>query len=233
MLHTRLVRRGRLVMAVALTLCAGFVLSACRSEPGVAAYVGDDVLTESEIDSTIDEVVKASQESARVPSRSDVVVTFVLNKGCAAKQAQEKFASAPVTIEAVANAESIPANTQYARDRTALHACVGGVPTTDTVPTEAELREIFDRAIDEQLIDPATVYEQVKGQIAGDSRVIEGLATRHLLSSLVADGEVSVNPRYRPLNMGFSAVHSATGASVPLVMMTIGEPGSDAVRDIG
>jgi len=225
-------RRG--IAVVALAALAGLALTGCRSEPGVAAYVGDQTLTESQISDVIDQVNRAKTAEQRAPSRSDVVVTFVLAKTCEAVRAQKNFPLAEVSVDQVAAAEAIPADTQYARDRVAFRSCVGGIqPDSEGKATDAELRDVFDRAVANKLVDPNAPFEAVKEQIAGDQRVAQGIAYLHPLRKMTADGDISVNPRYRPLDITLSAFQdSNTGTSIPLVVMTIGEPPMDAVRDL-
>jgi hypothetical protein len=49
-----------------------------------------------------------------------------------------------------------------------------------------------------------------------------------MLTDLVKDADVRVNPRYRPMEFRVSDL----GSGEPLVIAVVGDAGSDAVRDI-
>src|SRR5262245_6028719 len=50
---TRMHRARRLVFAALLAVMAGLVLTGCRTQPGIASYVGDSRLTDNEVERAV------------------------------------------------------------------------------------------------------------------------------------------------------------------------------------
>jgi len=227
--------------AAAVVLLGGsLLLSACRANPEIAAYVGSEQITEADITSLMDDVtakVAAAKKSPppaaaevlatlRPPSRSEVLITLVLGRLCAERKAREGFTDVPVTEQDRVQIAPVPDATYYA-NRLATLTCVYGMPAPQNVePTEAETRDIYDRLVDAGAInDP---YDQIKAQIAADAGVRQALARKHAIAETVADADISVNPRYRPMEFVISYLQNGK----PGMVAVVGEPGSGAVRDI-
>jgi hypothetical protein len=241
----RLVTR-RVVAVVAFALVGGLTLAGCRTDPAVAAYVGSETITEAQVDQVLAELpaappspsageaprTEASRTEASPPrvDRSDVLSQMVLGRACEALRAQRGFTGAPVTPERVAEAAGVPAASQYAKERSTAQSCLSAAINLmlDTVggPTDADLRDIYDRAKAKGLVE--VPLETIKDRMAADAQVRQAVAAKQIIAQIVADGRVSVNPRYRPMEF----VLSDLGTGAPLVVAVLGEPGSDAVRDL-
>jgi hypothetical protein len=229
---TNMQRALRAVPAAVLALVACLALAGCRSQPGVAAYVGNERLTEARVDETVENAAAQSrtpdEQGTKPPTRSDVVTTWVLGKVCEQLRAKQGFAKAPITVERVRQAEGVPASSAYARDRANLYSCLGGVKLTNAgAVTDAELRELYDRAQAAGLVNQP--FDKVKAQLAGNTNIQQALAADRILSGAVRDGDVTVNPRYRPMEFPITDLGTGRG---PLIGVLLGEPGSDAVRDV-
>ncbi len=245
----------RCVVAV-LTLGAGLALTGCQSDPGVAAYVGSENITEAQVDQIFDNAQALKTEAAAQqaaagpqpsaqptpaptpapfasasevkPSRSDVVTTLVLANVCAKLQAEQGFASTDITPEQIAAVDQVPPNSDYARERAKMYSCLAGIPVTSAAaPTDAELQQIYDRAKAKGLVE--VPLSQIKDQLAADTGLQQAVAVNRTLTKMVNDGDVRVNPRYRPMEFTVSDL----GSGEPLVVLQMGEPASDAVRDLG
>jgi len=243
----------RRVVAV-LTLGAGLAVTGCQSDPGVAAYVGSENITEAQVDQIFDnaQAIKAEEAAKRAaatpqpsaqpqatpapfasasevkPSRSDVVTTLVLAKVCADLQSTQGFASTDITPDQIAAVDQVPPTSDYARERAKMYSCLAGIPVTSaTAPTDAELQEIYERAKAMGLVE--VPLSQIKDQLAADAGLQQAVAVNRTLTKMVNDGDVRVNPRYRPMEFTVSDL----GSGAPLVVLQMGEPASDAVRDLG
>ncbi len=223
------VRSRRVLAAAALTVCAGLALTGCRSQPGVAAYVGNETLTEAQVDAVVDNATSLvpQSEGSHAPTRSEVVETFVLTQTCERLRAEQGFALTAVSAAEVAQAQQVPAGSTYAQDRARMYSCLGGVKFPDqTKPTEAEARDIYDRALKGGL--NVGDWSEARDLIINDAQLAQTVPVARELTKMVAAGDVTVNPRYRPMEFVLDDLSSGVG----LVVVPLGEPGSDAVRDL-
>ncbi len=231
--------------AVAL-LTLGLVASGCQSDPEVAAYVGSESITEAQVDQVYNNAQALKREAGAPtpaptqaspepyasameskPSRSDVVTTLVLTRVCADLQARQGFPSTEISPEQIAAVDQVPASSDYARERAKMYSCLAGVPVTSAAtPTDAELQDIYDRAKAKQLV--TVPLSQIRDQLAADTGLQQAVAVNRVLTQMVAEGDVRVNPRYRPMEFTVSDL----GSGEPLVVLEMGEPASDAVRDL-
>lgn len=222
------VRRAALM---GLALVAGLALTGCRTQVGTAAFVGNDRLTESDVDGIIADANAKVSDGTHAPLRSDVVFVFVVRETCEKVQAERKFASAQVDATALAAQIQVPANSTFAEDHARMQACMGGLlddvkkaNSNPPDPTEAELHDIFNRAQAAGFSVPP--FEALEPQLAADARTRQAVAVSRALTTVFKDANVSVSPRYRPLELPVDTLDSG----VPLVFSQMGEPGSDAIR---
>jgi hypothetical protein len=214
---------------VVLAVGVGLILAGCRSSPTVAAYVGGSSITEAQVDGVLANARAAlgAEPGTQPPGRSAVVTTLVLDKVCHAEQAKRGFSPNPIGVEQIKQLEKVPADSDYARARSSVYSCLAGVPIPDTgtQPSDAELRDIYDRAKAKGLV--RVPFEQIREQLAADPGVQQALAVNRELTSLVQHGDVTVNPRYRPMEFPISDL----GSGQTLIVLPVGEPPSDAVHD--
>ena len=217
-------------IAVAITV-GGLVLTGCRAQPGVAAYVGDDQITEQQVTQIVDDVKEkfGDGERAVVPPRGAIVTTLVLGDVCARLAAEKGYQPrSQVSAEQVAQAVGLPADATYARKAAELYSCLSGVGGEPVAPTAEELADVVNRGKAAGVIPPEKSVADVAAQLDGE-QLRAALATRRALAEAVSRYDVTVNPRYRPLEyqlLGFQG--NAAAVSVPL-----GEGASGAVTDRG
>jgi hypothetical protein len=218
----------RVRAAVALVLAGSLLLTGCRDDPAVAAYVGSEQITEARIDQLVEgvEVAARDNKDLQLPNRSAVLMTVVLDKICRDRQEREKFADRPLSPQEQQQIAPV-ANVEYFTIRLNTFSCMNGIPNPPGVtPTDAEVRDIYDRAAALGLINAP--YDEVKERIAALEEVPPAIATKRMVTDMVAAADVRVNPRYRPMEF----VVSALGSGQPLVVAVVGDTGSDVVRDI-
>ncbi|SCL18873.1 hypothetical protein [Micromonospora inyonensis] len=238
--------RARRLVAVASVAVGLVALSGCRSEPGVAAYVGDQRITEDAVTRILDELrddaaastpqrpatdQPAGQPGApeqRLPGRSEVVSTLVLGQVCQRLSADKGYRPQnQVPVEQVSQQLGYPTDTTYPQRVAELYTCLSGMPSGQPVaPTEQEMVDLVKAGKKAGAIPEEVTVEQAATQLDGQ-QLRSALATRNALAEAVEGYDVTVNPRYRPLSFPvLSFAGNVAAVSVPL-----GETGSDAVAD--
>ncbi|MFI7075989.1 hypothetical protein ACIBO1_01685 [Micromonospora sp. NPDC049903] len=230
--------RARRLVAVASVAVGLVALSGCRSEPGVAAYVGDHRITEDAVTEVIDDARAKNPEPAepvpgqqqvRLPGRGEVVSTLVLGQVCERISAAEGYRpQGQAEAAQVAQQLGISPEATYARQVAELYTCLSGIPVGSPVaPTEQELADLVAAGKRAGAVPADVTVEQAAPQLDGE-QLRQALATRDALAGAVETYDVTVNPRYRPLEFPvLSFAGQAVAVGVPL-----GEPGSDAVTDV-
>ncbi|WP_433531496.1 hypothetical protein ACQPYA_05180 [Micromonospora sp. CA-263727] len=232
--------RARRLVAVASVAVGLVALSGCRSEPGVAAYVGDHRITEDAVTEVIDDVRAKNAtpteavesvpgQEVRLPGRTEVVSTLVLGEVCERVSAAEGYQpQGQVDPEQVAQQLGMSPETGYVRQVAELYTCLSGIPVGAPVaPTEQELAALVAAGKRAGAIPADVTVEQAAPQLDGD-QLRQALANRNSLAGAVEAHDVTVNPRYRPVEF---PLLSFTG-NVVAVGVPLGEPGSNAVTDI-
>jgi hypothetical protein len=201
-------------------------------------------ITEAQVstlqDGTVVQVSDAGVTSKPIDRRS-VVETLVLHKICADHHAKEPFQPQQVKPEQVITLlprqmrpsdeqqaqvwDTKIAQTEYVRLKAESLACVYGIPTTSATPNQVELREVYDNAVRAGAVSPEISFEQVAAQIARDPQFTSALGLRRTLDKLVAESDITVNPRYGELP--FALLRFQQG---PALEVGMGEP-SQVVQD--
>ncbi|MFI6231682.1 hypothetical protein ACIBCR_30730 [Micromonospora echinospora] len=239
--------RARRLVAVASVAVGLVALSGCRSEPGVAAYVGDQRITEEAVTRILDELrddaatstpeqpvpgQPAGQPGApgeqRLPGRGEVVSTLVLGEVCQRLSADKGYRpQTQVPVEQVSQQLGYPTDTTYPQRVAELYTCLSGVPSGQPVaPSEQEMADLVKAGKAAGAIPEEVTVEQAATQLDGE-QLRTALATRNALAEAVEGYDVTVNPRYRPL--AFPVLSFA--GNVAAVSVPLGEAGSDAVTD--
>lgn len=225
-------QRARLASVAALVTVGALALTGCgRSQPGVAAYVGDRDITEGRVTAIIDEAKDqiGETERTRAPQRTVVVTTLVLNDVCARLAADKNLTPRnQLTPEQVGQALGLPPTAEYVRETVKLYTCLSGLPAgTPVAPTREELADIVARGKAAGAIPQELPNEQAAAQLDGE-QLRAALGNRKVLADAVARYDVTVNPRYRPLEFPvLSFQGNAAAVTVPL-----GEADSGAVTDV-
>ena len=236
------VRRLASVAVVASLAVAG--LSACRSEPSVAAYLGDSRLTEARVQDVWDEahdaVVKAAQATPGAPAtmpvtRADVVRTLI-SADVLAKVAKAENVTLPadLTLDEYASSLHIPASTEfvrlYAEADTYVRLLRQGI-TNAPAPSDADLQEIFDVLAANGQIQEGSTFEQFKSSLPDSNKQLVQTATavRQEIAEVAKPLDIKVNPRYQPLGIPVLQFQTASGEVRPLVSVPLGSDESAPV----
>jgi hypothetical protein len=221
-------------------------LAGCRSDPGVAAYVGSTQITETQVDKIAEETetLVAQHNEARnalseekratlpdddrlsydavAPTRERIVSTLIFGEVCR-QMRQEGGKSAPPAEETaakqVAHAESLPEDAPFVQDRVEYYSCLSSLSgeAPPVTPTAEQLRELYDRGVAAKVFEAAQPFEQVAAQLAANEQVRGAFGARQVLVAAVEGHDVTVNPRYRPLELPILIFsQNDTAVSVPL-----------------
>lgn len=241
-------RTRRLASIAVIAMVGAVALAGCRSEPGVAAYFGDQEITEDQVTEVIedakvklpepsgspdagaspDPALPPGAEPPKVPSRADVLSAILLTRLCEKFSAERGYQpQEEVPVEQVAAVVQAPADSRYARDAADLFTCLLSIPLDQSVrPTEEELADLVARARTAPgVVPPDTPDDAVANQLSGGQQYIQALTWKRALAQAAVDYDLTVNPRYRPLErMVLSFRGNVAAVAVPL-----GEAGPDTV----
>ncbi|MEE6263349.1 hypothetical protein [Plantactinospora sonchi] len=239
-------RARRLASIAVIAVLGTTALSACRSEPNVAAYVGDRKITENEVTSVLNDAkskvpptstptVEAGapeagappESTVKAPTRGEVVRVLVMEEVCRRLAADKGFqpAQAPPADE-WAGQQGLPVGSRYVQHAINLQSCISAAPTGQPVaPSQQDLADLMARGQAAGVMPPEVDVEQVRQRYDGDT-LRGGFALRQTLTTAVADYRVKLNPRYGQQEYPLLLLGDAA-----LVVVQIGDEGPDMVVD--
>ena len=234
----------RVLAAAAAAALVVTVLTGCRSDPRVAAYVNGKTITETQVDSMVDEAAKAARDAGQaadgngaagvhLPTRAEAVSVLATQEIARQTLADRSLTKAQIDAGQVAQQFGVPAGTSYANALTDVVASIIVLESEagNAQPTDAELRDVYDRAVAGGLAAPGT-FDQIKPQLLQVQGLPQDIAARNELAKGVAHGGVNVNPRYTPLEFPVETLSTQDGRSFVAVALPLGQPaGGGAVTD--
>jgi hypothetical protein len=239
-------RARRLASTAVVAVLAASALSACRTAPNVAAYLGggqtiaeqrvQDIYQQAEKDLTASRE-QAQQQAATGASGeplAPVQVPFkqkdVLNALLTIDVLEQAAAAHGVKPAAEPTIEQATQGTNFSKDweytalyvrtfqlRAALLPAVTPAPLTD-----AELRPVYDRLVASGAGD-ATPYDQFKTQLsdANKQSLQQSIGLRDEVAKIVAKDDITSNPRYGEQQLVLLSAQAGT-KDVPLVEVPLG-----------
>ncbi|MEV4533724.1 hypothetical protein AB0J82_07825 [Asanoa sp. NPDC049518] len=240
--------RARRIASIVVVAALGLGgLAACRSEPSVAAYIGDRKVTENQVTQIFDgagagaSATPAAQEQpaaepTKVPgpavSRQQVVdleVTLALGRQVASEQGVQPVNA--VTADQVAGELGVPATSQYAVDYTEWVNLSQGIfakmGTSVPAVTDEQLQGVYAALVKVKAIEAGFDLAQIKQAFGGGEFVSAAYQLTGMLEKAASANDTTVNPRYLPLSAPL-VVSSQGGAvfyDLPYLV------GSDTVSD--
>ncbi|MFF5291527.1 hypothetical protein [Paractinoplanes globisporus] len=207
----RSARRLASVAVVASLAVAG--LSACRSAPSVAAYLGDTTITESRVTDVYNEVYDAVSatpppkgEAVPMPITRMDVARVLVSAEILPIVAKQHNVSLPATVpvDDYASALSIPPGTEYAKlfaESDTLTTLLRQNATTQPQLTDTDLREVYDALVTSGQIPANTPFDQFKSALPADNTqaVQSAVAVRNEIAEVTSAMTISINPRYQPM----------------------------------
>jgi hypothetical protein len=198
-------------------------LTGCRSSPDVAAYVGDQLLTEDRVTQLIKNYVAWARNDAKAKQRDPAEVqtpdrTIVVNyvvRGAICDQLRNKLGFS------VPEPNLPPEQSELVVIASRMQACEQALPAGEPVkPTEAEVRQIFDIGVANG-IWPADSYGQTAPGLMADEDVADALGRKKAVQGALSGVEVTVNPKYGVVQLPLASFQGG----VPAVSVSFGEAG--------
>jgi hypothetical protein len=223
----RMQRARRLASVAALAALAVTGLSACRSAPDVAAYVGSAKITEARVSHVFDDAkakVAAGAQAAPI-ARQDVVDTLV---GLDVMQviAKEKGVSpAAVPADQVAQSLGLRADAEYVALYSQYRGLLAAVSkdVQPATPSTADLRDVYKRLTAAGGNPDGQTFQQFQSNIsAQDQQTLQqNIGLRNALAPQVEKLDTVVNPGYTTPQLPLVSLQDAQGKEVPLVVLPL------------
>ncbi|REF95170.1 hypothetical protein DFJ67_1122 [Asanoa ferruginea] len=241
-----MLRARRLASIVVVAALGLGGLAACRSEPTVAAYLGDRKVTDAQVTQIFDgakttatpaaDPASPPASGAPVPgpavSRQQVVdleVSLDLGRQVAKEQGVQQINA--VTVDQVASELGVPVDSTYAKDYTEWVNLSQGIfakiSANPGKATDDQLRSVYDALVKVKAIEPGFDLAQIKQAFGDGEFVAAAFQLTALLDKAASASNTSVNPRYLPLSapMVVSSQSGAVFYDLPYL------EGSDTVSD--
>ncbi len=244
-------RARRLASTAVVAVLAVSGLSACRSEPGVAAYVGGTTISEARVQQIYDDaetklaagLERLRAERAKNPDptlqpipdavqlklKPENVLQALVGLQVLRGVAQERKVQPTETPAAqVAQQLGLPADveyvTVYAEYQGYLNALLGAAKPVQL--TDPQLREVFQRLRSAgDAGDAGLTYEQFTQEILTpqNSQVLQqSYGLRNDLKDAAQKADIKFNPRYGAQELPLLPVPTEQGGSVSLVSLPFG-----------
>ncbi|GLY01075.1 hypothetical protein Acsp01_14540 [Actinoplanes sp. NBRC 101535] len=249
-----MLRTRRIAAAVAACLTVAG-LSACKSDPSVAAYLGDaGTVTEQRVQEVWDEAYDAlraqprgatagqslAPEPVKVPfSRTDVVNALVSSE-IYDRVAADRGATLPATLpfdEAAAQL-GLPADLEYVRLYTRnaiLRNQIEESVKDPATPSEDDLRDVYQRFAANGGLEPGMDFAAFRSSVPAEAMTALGSAitVRDAVVAEAQELDVTVNPRYQPLELGMYGINdSNSGRVYQIVAAALGADERTPVADV-
>ena len=250
-------RARRLASVAVVAALAVTGLSACRSQPDVAAYLAAGNISEGRVqklytDARDAQAAAADAAAAHSPSPAptdsaapskltlDTVLDTLISHQVLTTLAQRHNVQIPnpLPLAEYGKLLGLPATSEYVKLyvevdglQYALNQGGQGGPLTDS-----DLREILDRAKAASLADPAETPQQFAAGLTDANKKVLGtaVALRNEVRAEVNEQHLRLNPRYRPFDIPLLTQRSEAGAAQVLVAQPVGgNQASVPVTDAG
>ena len=232
-------RPARRLLSVAVVASLAVTgLSACRSAPSMAAYIGADKITESRVTAVYDEAFDAVQAAApgqpvTMPiGRSEVARVLVSSQimPVVAKQ-HDVTLPADVPVDNYATALKIPANTEFVKLFAETDAYVNLLKqkvTSAPTLTDADLREVYDGLLAIGQLTAETPFDQFKSALPQQNTqaVQASVAVRDEITQVAGTMNLTINPRYEPMSIPVLLVQDQQGTPKSLMNAPVTSTGN-------
>ena len=186
-------RRSIAMVAVAGLALAG--LAGCRVEPGTAAFVGGDRISDARVDKIVNEAQAYVQSGQTGNARQEVLTWLVVADAGKQYAAAHHVTIKPVDVAGFVQQNNLPAgseNSEYVKAAADYSAVADALAplAKPAAPSEQDQREAYDNAgVTSQTFESVKQYftEQVMGPAVGQ---------RNLFADVFKSAHVSISPRY-------------------------------------
>lgn len=208
----------RMATVAVLGAITAAALASCGLQPDTAATVGSTTITEKQVDEVVDSIPEQAKSQI---NRDQVVQDMVISTACKqyATAHDVKYDTAQVADQLAQQGLPSGPYQQVLALRSACFAAVAGTPGTE--PTDDELKKVYE---DVNKINPTLFgsFDQAKPALLKEPAIVGAFAAKHV----AAESDVSVNPRYRTMNVPLVNL----GQDV-IMQVQLGESANTAVTD--
>jgi hypothetical protein len=218
--------RARRFAAVAVAAFAVTGLSACRSAPDVAAYVGSAKITEAQVGHLVSEASGKRTAGTQVPAptRQDVVDTLVGLDVMKEIAKQKSLTPTAVPVDQLAQSLGLAATSEYVALSVQYRGLLGAVSSgaKPATPTEADMRDVYNRLTAAGGNPQGQTFQQfASGISAQDQQTLQqNIGLRNELQPQIAKLKTVVNPKYTAPQLPLVSLQDAQGNNVPLVVVS-------------
>jgi hypothetical protein len=223
----RMQRARRLASVAAVAALAVTGLSACRSAPDVAAYVGSGKITEARVGQVYNDAkakVAAGAQAAPI-ARQDVVDTLVGLDVMQEIAKKKGVTPTAVPADQVAQSLGLRADAEYVGLYSQYRGLLAAVSTgvQPAKPSTADLKDVFKRLSDAGGNPDGQTFQQFQTNIsAQDQQTLQqNIGLRNALQPQVAKLNTVVNPVYTTPQLPLVSLQNAQGKEVPLVVLSL------------
>lgn len=208
--------RSRLLAAVATAVVALAGLTACRSDPQVAAYIADRSYSVEQINGMVDELRSVAQQGLQVPPPGEIVGIVTLKEACTRYAEAHGIPVAPQDPAALAQRLGLPADSPFAQVFAGYTAAAQALQQAakSEAPTPEDQRQVQANAVGQ---GGAPVTQDLRPYLTEDAigRVV---GFRNLLAAAVREADVTINPRFAvpPFRVTVQLGEAQSYLSVPL-----------------
>jgi hypothetical protein len=250
-------RARRLASVAVITAMAVAGLSACRSEPDVAAYMESGNITVQRVQQVYDDArdkhnrdqaSEAAGASAapspgtapeKLPLTGEAVLNTLVSHDVLTRLAQRHNVQLPnpLPLQDYANVLKLPADSEYVRmyvEVEGLQFVLNQAGTPATL-TEADIQDIYQRIKAQNALDPSTTPQQFAASLSEDGKKTLGTAItiRDEVRADLNQQRVRLNPRYGTFDLPVLTQRGQDGSALILVATPVGtQAGSAPVQDV-
>jgi hypothetical protein len=207
----------------------------------VAAYIGDSQISEERVQEVLDEARAALPPNiVALPITRADVVNVLVSRDLIGRVAARHNVQVPADLsyDQFATLVKLPASTEYVRlyaQYSALQYNIEQSITGSAALTEDDLKDVYRRLLANSAVQPGTTFEAFKSTVPADAlqELQAAVALRNEVHEVADPLDVTVNPRYQPLELGVYGVQNQqTKAIYQLVAAPVGDDASVPVSDV-
>jgi len=219
-------RARRLASVAVVAALAVTALSACRSDPEVAAYVGAQRITEDRVSQVLaDAKSKVAGTAQAAPiTRQDVLTTLVGLDVMQEIAKQRNLSPTTVPVDQVAQSLGLRADSTYVALFTEYRGLLSAISTgaKPATPTQADLRDVYNKLTAAGGNPQNQTFQQfTTGISAQDQQTLQqNIGLRNDLEAQIAKLKTVINPRYTAPELPLVSLQDAQGKQVPLVTLS-------------
>jgi hypothetical protein len=238
----------RLVAVFAASAAVAAGATACNVQPGAAAFIGGDRITQAQVDDVFQSIIDApayrsvqqapddSRQQTLTNMRTSAAGALIMHELTQRVAADEHIEIPPADYATLAEQTKLPEDSKYVRLEAENTAAINTLRNAawNTPPDDKAVREIYDslaaQASQKQLgIQP---YEQAAPEIKKTPKVGQTASLRGTFQAAIKKYHLDVSPRYGQLEYPLDAftVNTQRGQLSGQLQLQLGEGSPNVVH---